>query len=117
MDIKQQVEKHINEQGRFNPMDWLIDMGRLMYSDYEKWRNAEETSLDTLLLGDIAKITQQVSDATSHALALGLQQENMEYRAWSNPSSQALKISDSKKLSQLLAQQLVRAHYRCQRKS
>jgi hypothetical protein len=116
MRIETQVERQINEQSSFSPIEWLIDEGRLMYSDYEQWRNGESPNLESLLLGDINKITQQLQIAQAHALTLGMKKESITFDSWKTRhhhtpqhTTTALTISLSPKLHQLLSCQFVRA--------
>ena len=110
MDINAQVEREINEQSSFNPMDWLIDNGRLMYGDYEKWRNGDIHNLDDCLLGNVKKISQQLTLAISHAESLGMVKEDVRFSAWTGSSTSPLTISRSSSLAQLLSCRLIRVN-------
>ena len=110
MDIKAQVERQINEQSNFSPIQWLMDGGRLMYSDYERWRKGETPFLDVLLLGDLKKIVLQLENAMEHAELLGMKREEANFTSWQQNTPSQLRASKTPALNQLLTCRFIRVN-------
>jgi hypothetical protein len=70
--LQTQVDTQILEQGAFAPLEFLIDSGRLLHSDYESWRRRQIDSLDDVLMGSKTKIRAQLDAAIGYARSIGL---------------------------------------------
>lgn len=100
-NIHQQVDQLLLEQGEYLPLEFLLQEGRLMYSDYEAWRNGELDTLDETLFGDPEHIQQQLMQAEEYLLRRGWQSESMSYQAWGgkNNASRPLCFSENSNLN------------------
>lgn len=83
-NIQHQVDQLLLEQGEYLPLELLLQEGRLMYSDYEAWRNGELDTLDETLFGDPEHIQQQLMQAEDYLQRRGWQAQAMSYQAWGN---------------------------------
>src|SRR4051812_5097730 len=80
--LQAQVDRQLLEQGAFTPLELLLDSGRLLYSDYERWRRREIDYLDTVLMGNPQRIQTQIEQAVGYARAIGLVEEHQEFYPW-----------------------------------
>lgn len=80
--IPQRVDRLLLEQGEYQPLEYLLFDGRLMYSDYEAWRIGERERLDELLFGDPEEIAAELAEAAGYAQALGLVPTRVSYNSW-----------------------------------
>ena len=108
MNINTQVERQINEQSCFSPIEWLIDNGRLTYKDYEQWRKEEVPFLDDCLQGDVKKIVLQLNEAAKHATSLGMKKVEINFTSWLQNTSRHIKASHSLALNEVLASKYIR---------
>jgi hypothetical protein len=83
--LQAQIDAQLLEQGAFSPLEFLIDSGRLLYSDYERWRRGDLDQLDGVLMGDLAKIQLQLEQAASLARSMGLKEQPEDFFAWATP--------------------------------
>ena len=51
-EVHNAVDRLLLEQGEYSPLEYLLSEGRLLYSDYERWRGGELGYLDEALFGD-----------------------------------------------------------------
>jgi hypothetical protein len=122
--LQTQVDTQILEQGAFAPLEFLIDSGRLIHSDYEEWRRRQIDSLDEVLMGSKEKIRAQLESAVGYARAIGLVEQPQTFYAWVSHSPTAsatgrvasldhadtpLRISSDAVLSKLIAGRYVPA--------
>jgi len=77
--IQHRVDQLLLEQGEYLPLEFLLAEGRLLYSDYESWRNGELEILDERLFGDAAQVRNDLSQAAAYARALGLTVNALDY--------------------------------------
>ncbi|MBL1274585.1 MAG: hypothetical protein COB30_000695 [Ectothiorhodospiraceae bacterium] len=98
--IQHQVDQLLLEQGEYLPLEFLLREGRLLYADYEAWRNGEMASLDEALFGDPEHIQQQLTDAEKYLQQRGWQAEIIHYKNWRSDASQALCFSENSHLNQ-----------------
>ena len=66
------VDQQLLEQGAFSPVEFLLATGRLLYSDYERWRRGEVGNLEEVLLGNPDRIRAQVGQAVEYGRGIGL---------------------------------------------
>ena len=110
--IQAYVDRQIMEQGAFTPLEFLLDNGRLMYSDYESWRRGEVELLEEMLLGNADRIRPQLQQAAAYARRIGLAEDIEEYYPWQRGGERAataagdggrpLRASADRALDQLL---------------
>ncbi len=98
--IQHQVDQLLLEQGEYLPLEFLLQEGRLLYADYETWRNGGLDTLDEALFGDPEHIQQQLMQAENYLQQRGWQAETISYPAWEseNTTSRPLCFSTNKKL-------------------
>ncbi len=80
--LQAQVDAQLMEQGAFAPLEYLIDSGRLIYSDYESWRRREIETLDDVLMGSREKILAEITQAVNYARSIGLVEQTQEFHSW-----------------------------------
>lgn len=117
--LQAQIDTQILEQGAFTPVEFLMDSGRLMRSDYEEWRRRRVDSLDEVLMGAKDKIRAQLEAAAAYARSIGLVEQSQTFYAWIPPgtagttplgiSEQPLRISTDATLQRLIAGRYVPA--------
>ncbi len=105
--LQGQVDGQLMEQGAFTPLELLIDSGRLLYSDYERWRRREIDTLDEVLMGNRERIQAQLQQAVGYAVAIGLGQESQDFYPWADNAAgdmqKPLKISVDRNFAQLVS--------------
>jgi len=102
--VQQQVDRLLLEQGEYLPLEFLLQEGRLIYTDYEAWRNGELDTLDEALFGDREHILQQLIQASDYLQRLGWQSEAVSYHAWRDDRSQCLSFSHNSMLDRYFHQ-------------
>ncbi len=102
--VQHQVDRLLLEQGEYLPLEFLLQEGRLIYADYEAWRNGELSTLDEVLFGDHEHIQQQLTQAADYLRRLGWQMETVTYQAWRNDNSQRLSFSQNSALDRCFHQ-------------
>ena len=102
--VQHQVDRLLLEQGEYLPLEFLLQEGRLIYADYEAWRNGELNTLDEVLFGDHEHIQQQLTQAADYLQRLGWQMETVTYQAWRNDNSQRLSFSQNSALDRCFHQ-------------
>jgi hypothetical protein len=107
-EVQAQVDAQLLEQGAFSPLDWLLDSGRVIYSDYESWRRGEIDSLDDVLMGSPASIQAQLEGAARYARSIGLVEQTQEFYSWqtadarTGAASKPLRVSTNPQLQHLI---------------
>jgi hypothetical protein len=82
VELQARVDAQLLEQGAFAVLEFLIDSGRLLPSDYEGWRRLEISGLDDVLMGSKEKIRLQIEAAAGYAESIGLVQQLQTFYAW-----------------------------------
>lgn len=95
-ETQHSVDSLLLEQGEYLPLEFLLREGRLIYEDYESWRNGETTYLEDALFGDSEQIRQTLREAEIYLQQLGWRSEPLIYREWRGDSSQPLRFSVDK---------------------
>jgi hypothetical protein len=113
IELQTQIDTQILEQGAFAPLEFLIDAGRLIHSDYEGWRRREISSLDDVLMGSKEKIRAQLESAAGYARSIGLVEQPQTFYAWVSGavdhSDGPLRISADAQLHKLIGSRYVPA--------
>jgi hypothetical protein len=106
-ELQALVDAQLLEQGSCDPIELLIETGRLAYGDYESWRRGELVWLDSVLMGNPEKIRAQLAAIAAYARGIGLTEQTQEFHAWpvagSSAHSQALRVSEDPELRRLIA--------------
>ncbi len=103
-DIQHQVDQLLLEQGEYLPLEFLLQEGRLLYADYEAWRNGEFDYLDKALFGDHEHIKQQLTQAADYLQRRGWQAEPTVYHSWLDDTTRRLRFSQNDALDQCFHQ-------------
>lgn len=105
--IQAQVDAQLMEQGAYAALELLINTGRLVYGDYERWRRGEIELLDEVLMGAKPKIQAQVEQAAEYASSIGLVEQPQEFHPWTGSGARdhakALRVSSDPHFHQLIA--------------
>jgi hypothetical protein len=110
-ELQGQVDAQLLEQGSFTVMDFLLDSGRLLPDDYDRWRRGELGSLDDVLMGSTQKIRAELESAAAYARKIGLVQEQQTFHAWRSDAAgtDPLQVSKDATLRSLIASRYLRA--------
>ena len=95
---QQQIDQLILENGEYSPLDYLLQQGRLNYSDYEAWRNGNIELLSDVLFGNLEQIVEQWINAEEYLQQLGWQSETLTYHPIQNDNHERLVFSLDSKL-------------------
>jgi hypothetical protein len=102
-ELQAQVDAQLIEQGAYATLELLINTGRLLYADYERWRRGEVELLDEVLMGSPKKIRAQAEDAAAYARSIGLVEQAQEFHRWGAQDSKPLRTSADQHLARLIA--------------
>jgi hypothetical protein len=111
-ELQGQVDARLLEQGAFAVIDFLLDSGRLLPEDYERWRRGDLGSLDEVLMGSTQKIRAELESAAAYARKIGLVQEQQTFHGWRSDAgagADPLLVSKDAALRGLIASRFVRA--------
>jgi len=111
-ELQGQVDAQLLEQGAFAVMDFLLDSGRLLPDDYERWRRGDLGSLDEVLMGSTQKIRAELESAAAYARKIGLVQDQQTFHGWRSDAgagADPLLVSKDAALRGLIASRFVRA--------
>lgn len=95
---EQQIDRLLLEQGEYHPLEFLLQEGRLSYSDYEAWRNGEIRDLSEMLFGDPQQIRQTLEQAAVYLRRLGWESERLFYKERGRPDARPLRFSPEHRL-------------------
>jgi hypothetical protein len=113
IELQTQIDTQILEQGAFAPLEFLIDSGRLIQSDYESWRRREIKSLDDVLMGSKEKIRALLESAGGYARTIGLVEQPQTFYAWASGAvdhgDEPLRLSADAELHRLIGSRYVPA--------
>ncbi len=113
IELQTQIDTQILEQGAFAPLEFLIDAGRLIHSDYESWRRREINSLDDVLMGNKEKIRAQLESAAGYARSIGLVEQPQTFYAWVSSAvdhgDEPLRLSADAQMNTLIGSRYVPA--------
>jgi hypothetical protein len=102
-ELQAQVDAQLIEQGAYATLELLINTGRLLYADYERWRRGEIELLDDVLMGSPKKIRAQTEDAAAYARSIGLVEQPQEFHRWGAQDSKPLRTSADQQFARLIA--------------
>ena len=101
-----EVDAQLLEHGAFSPLELLFSSGRLFQGDYDAWRRREIEFLDSVLMGNTAKIREELELAATYARSLGLAAQPQEFHAEGGGGA-PLRISADPYWHQLIASRYV----------
>lgn len=93
------VDQQLLEQGAFSPVEFLLATGRLLYSDYERWRRGEVGNLEEVLLGNPERIRAQVGQAVEYGRGIGLVAEEQCWVPWIAGASRGRETRENLRIS------------------
>jgi hypothetical protein len=110
-ELQAQIDALLLEQGALALVELLFATGRLLYADYEAWRQGDVGSLDEVLMGRREAVREELEQAVAYARALGLVEQPTELTRTRNTSigAGALRVSDDPRLSALIVRRYVPA--------
>ena len=111
-ELHGQVDAQLMDQGSFSVLDFLMESGRLLPDDYERWRRGEIDALDAVFMGSTDKIRQQVEAVANYARTIGLVQQRQTFHAWRSDTqavAEPLQISADAALDALISARFVPA--------
>jgi len=94
---QQQIDKLILENGEYSPLQYLLQEGRLDYTDYDAWRDGQVPLLSASLFGNLEQIIEQWVNAEDYLQQLGWCSETIIYRPRHSDNNERLVFSDNSK--------------------
>ncbi|MEJ2610651.1 MAG: hypothetical protein P8179_11325 [Candidatus Thiodiazotropha sp.] len=91
--VREQVDRLLFEQGVYQPLEMLFTEGRLMYADYEAWREGDGAYLEEKLFGSPEQSREMLQLAEAYAIELGLASELQRYTSWVSGKRTELRFS------------------------
>ncbi len=82
-DIRAQVDRLLLEQGRLDPLEFLLATDLLAYEDYEAWRMGLRADIQGALHGSPACIAEWMDRAAEYARGQRLSATPVRHRGWS----------------------------------
>jgi len=104
-EIEARVDELLLEQGKYVPMELLLQEARLDYADYEAWRNGDIDCLDEVLFGGPQQVRALLRTAADYLKQRGWQPLDLNYTPWgaggAGHASIALRFSKTAELNAL----------------
>jgi len=94
-ETREAVDRLLFEQGAYTPLELLLAEGRLLYADYEAWRDGQCEYLETLLFGDPEQSYDLMKRAEAYTRALGLAAETQRYTGGGTQPAHCLRFSSA----------------------
>ena len=88
-----QVEQLLQEQGEYIPLEFLLLEGRLIFCDYEAWRNGEIDYLEDALFGDPVQVKDTLQQASAYMQKREWQAYRLSYKVWRSEAEPTLRFS------------------------
>jgi hypothetical protein len=88
------MDRILTTYGAYIPVELLLALERLGYSDYEAWRCGRRPSLESVLVGGVRDAIALLNEAARWAEALGLRPERHAYFGWGDFADQLLVFCD-----------------------
>lgn len=103
------VDRLLQDQGSYVPLELLLDLGRLPYPRYEAWRCGERRYLEDALAGNPDRIHAQLANAAAWAVRLGLRPRVLTFTGWGVASGRSLSLARDPEQAKRLATAYERA--------
>ncbi len=97
-ETREAVDRLLFEQGTYTPLELLLAEGRLMYADYEAWRDRQCDYLEELLFGNPEQSFDLMKRAETYARALALVPETQRYVSGAAARGHRLRFSSTSAL-------------------
>ncbi|MGH8222117.1 MAG: hypothetical protein ACREQZ_04005 [Woeseiaceae bacterium] len=97
VDVQTAVDRMLITHGTYIPVELLLDLGWLRYSDYEAWRCGEQPSLGAALAGDARDVVLLLQEAARWAETLSLEAEPQVYFGWGDCAGRRLVLGDGRR--------------------
>jgi len=92
-EIHAVVDRLLQEQGEYSPIELLLAEGRLSYCDYESWRCGQIAALEDVLAGNPQRIGILLNHACQYAVLLGLKADHRAFYSWGDQTGKLLRLS------------------------
>lgn len=89
-EIRAAVDSVVTTHGAYIPVELLLTMGQLRYTDYEAWRRGGQSSLQSVLACEARQTVDLLKEAARWARALGLEPDVQAYFGWGGLARQRL---------------------------
>lgn len=96
--ISNRVDLILYQQGRFIPVNWLLQEGLLDYTDYQKWLAGDVQYLQHCFAAPLQDIITDLHRVAEHAQRLGLQAEQIDYSLANGKKLYCCRKGDNEKL-------------------
>lgn len=93
--IQAAMDRVLTTHGAYIPLELLMTLGRLRYTEYEAWRCGERASLQSALAGNPRRIVAQLEEAAAWAGRLGLVAAPQTYFGWGRHAHRRLVFFDA----------------------
>jgi hypothetical protein len=93
-DIQTSLDRVLTTHGAYVPVELLLTLGRLRYTDYEAWRSGACPTLQSVLVGDARHAVALLNEAADWAETPGLLPERQVYFGWGEIAGQRLAFCD-----------------------
>ena len=93
IEVRSTLDELLLEQGCYTPLELLLAEGRLLYGDYERWRNGEIALLEESLFGDPNQVEEILRLAEEYCAELGLVPERISYTGWGDDRRAEIRFS------------------------
>ena len=80
-DLQESVDRLLLDVGEYQPLEYLLQEGRLDYNDYEAWRRGELEYLEDMLFGDPLQVRENLAEVEQYLKRLGWESETADYRS------------------------------------
>jgi len=88
------MDRVLTTHGAYVPVELLLTLGWLRYTDYEAWRGGACPTLQSVLDGDARHAVALLKEAAGWAEALGLLPQRQVYLGWGDIAGRPLAFSD-----------------------
>lgn len=96
-DLQTAMDRVLITHGAYIPVELLLELGRLRYSDYEAWRCGEHSNLEGALAGDARDTVRLLHEAAAWAESLGLEAERQVYFGWGDCAARELAFAHGRR--------------------
>lgn len=94
-DLRAAMDRLLITHGAYIPVELLLDLGWLRWSDYEAWRQGELASIERALGVDVRDVSRLLRDAADWASTLGLAPERQAYFGWATHSQRQIAFGET----------------------
>lgn len=88
--VQSAIDRLLIAQGAYVPLELLLELDRLSWSDYESWRSGGRSSLAGAFAGEMRETIDLLREAAAWAESLGLEAERQVYFGWGDCADRRL---------------------------